>query len=91
MVQPEDTCLSVSRSLIRLGHLDFADFNFMPLPELKRLSALPDADKLLSQALTNSPLLLYRFREVRPDLAPSGCQPTEAATARSRLTRMWYE
>jgi hypothetical protein len=73
--------------LVRLGQLDFTDFGHLPLPELKRVSALPEANRLLPQALSSSPLLLFRFRQAWPDLKPVSCPPADVAAARNRLTR----
>ncbi len=80
---------AVARFLVRLGHLDFSDFGHLPLPELQRISASPDAGRLFQQAVSGSPLLLFRLRQTCPDLQPIGCPPAEAAAARNRLTRMF--
>lgn len=88
-IPPEELRRTISGFLIRLGHLDFSDFGHLPLPELQRISALPDAGRLLPQAVSGSPLLLSRLRQTCPELQPIGCPPAKAAAARDRLTRMF--
>jgi hypothetical protein len=88
-VPPDELRRAASGLLVRLGHLNFSDFGHLPVPELQRISALPDARRLLPEALCCSPTLLFRFRQTCTDLQPVSCPPARAAAAQERLTRLF--